>query len=115
MSEVTASSVIVSWDPVAGADSYTVTIREMIRGRPCHQSSNDTISFDNTNPFVVIRDKLRAYTNYSITVTTQSESSNTSQQSKPFIFTTAQKGKKNQSIHIQYSLCVIHIYHCSLV
>ena len=97
MSEVGSGSVRVSWDSVAGADMYTVTLSEVVGDNqkgPCHQrSSNNPISIDSFSPSVVVgerkEDELRPYTTYSITVVTTSGSSNSSQQS---VFTTKQKG-----------------------
>ena len=89
----------VSWDSVTGADRYTVTLVEAMGDNqqgPCHQSSNKPISVDTTNTSVSIdKTKLRAYTTYSITVTAESDLSNSSHKSIPFIFTTQQNGKKN--------------------
>ncbi|CAI8032177.1 hypothetical protein GBAR_LOCUS18217 [Geodia barretti] len=60
---------------------------------PCRQSSNKPISVDTTNTSVSIdKTKLRAYTTYSITVTAESDLSNSSHKSIPFIFTTQQNG-----------------------
>ena len=96
MSDVTPTSIRVSWQPVKKADRYTMTLLEMMGDDQlglCPEASH-TVSVSTSSLSVVIGqtngDILRAYTTYFITVVAESDVWGSSQHSDPVIVTTKQ-------------------------
>ena len=96
VSDVTPTSIRVSWQPVKKADRYTITLSQTMeddRLGLCLEASH-TVSVSTSNLSVVIGqtddDILRVYTTYFITVVAESDVWGSSQHSDPVIVTTKQ-------------------------
>ena len=103
VSEVQPHSVRVSWQGVEGADTYTVTFTQTMGDqqlRLCSDSHSVSVSTEGSSLSVVVgeNDMLRAFTNYSITVTAVSDVCS-SEDSQPVTVTTAQTSMRSIIIH----------------
>ena len=117
-------SLRVSWNPLTGADSYTVTVSQLMgenQTGPCHQLSSHTLIVNTSSLSIVVGDsdeeQLKAYTTYSVTVAALTGIwGSTSKPSQPVNVTTGQKGRVicfaltyKMSEHLQALKCVQHL------